>query len=336
MNTSPKTRIVSSGIYLPPQIVKSDDLLAEIKSETQYNIPTNWMSEQMGIIERRMAPDDAQPSDLAIPAAIDALNSSKIKPKEIDMVIFCGIERDNPEPATAHVIQNKLGINAPYAFDVANACFGFFDGMSIANGLIQSGAVKNALIVTGEIPTRLLRFFADRLKKGVDIKTARKIIGALSVGDAGGAVIMSATNSESGFNLFNKMSDSKHFKKCIYRHKSDGTIDGQMLMGPITKAIFSAYEGMIDDTLYKLEWNKFDWMLSHQMGKRPFDKISSMKGVKPSTMIKTYDKLGNITSATFPVNFHHLTVNGKVKLGDRIGGAFAGSGLAIGQLGYTF
>ena len=336
MYNTRKTRIMSVGSFLPSQIVKSDDLLSEINSEVQYNIPLDWMSKTMGIIERRMAPADANPSDLAIPAAREAIINSKIAVSEIDMVIFCGIERDNPEPATAHIIQNALGINARYCFDVANACFGFFDAMSIADGFIKTKNIQKALVVTGEVPTRLLRFFADKLKKGVDIKTARKIIGSLTVGDAGGAVILEASDDDSGFDLFNVVSDSKHFNKCIYNHKTDGSMEGQMLMGPISNAILSAHEDLIDDTLMKLHWKKFDWMLSHQMGLKPFNRISALNGVNPRKMIKTFPKLGNITSATFPVNFQKLTVNGKVKSGDKVGGCFAGSGLAVGQLGYIF
>ena len=72
-----KSKIYSTGIHLPKEIVKSDDLFAEIHSESQYGIETNWMSEKMGIVERRVAPSDSKPSDLAIPAARDAINNAE-------------------------------------------------------------------------------------------------------------------------------------------------------------------------------------------------------------------------------------------------------------------
>ena len=71
-----KTKIHSTGIYLPSEIVKSDDIFSEIKSETQYGIATNWMSEKMGIVERRVAPSDAKPSDLAIPYRVRCKSGS--------------------------------------------------------------------------------------------------------------------------------------------------------------------------------------------------------------------------------------------------------------------
>lgn len=337
--TKKKTKIHSTGVYLPPEIVKSDDLFAEIHSEKQYGIATDWMSKKMGIIERRVAPIDAKPSDLAIPAAQKALeNAPNINPQEIDLVIFCGIERDQPEPATAHTIQDRLGLNASHAFDIANACFGFVDAMQIATNYISCGIVKYALIVTGEIPTQVMRSISNTLKDGVDIKTARNLIGALSLGDAGGAVIIGITENDdtSGFKLFNTTSHSHMADKCMYKWRSDGTIDGTMMMGTLAGAFIKCHHNLMKDTLSKLGWDSFDWMLSHQIGQKPFERISDMNGIQPSKMIKTMDKLGNITSATFPINFDKLEKESKIKKGDRIGGCFAGSGIVIGQLGYTY
>jgi len=334
-----KSKIYSTGVYFPKNVVKSDDLFMEINSEAQYDIPHDWMSEIMGIEERRMAPESAIPSDLAIPAAIQALESAhEVDPQEIGLVIFCGIERDQSEPATAHTIQDKLGLNARYAFDVSNACFGFVDAMQIATSYISCGIVRFALVVTGEVPTKVLKVAVDILKKGVDIPAARKIIGALSVGDAGGAAVLGPVKNgeKSGFELFNTVSHSKHVQKCIYKQQQDGTITGQMNMGAIAGAIVSSHNNLIDDTLDKLGWPEFDWLLSHQIGQRPFDRISKMNGIRVERMIKTLDKFGNLTSATFPVNFHKLVESGEVRIGDRVGGCFAGSGLVIGQFGYTY
>ena len=338
MHRTQKLRILSSGICLPSERVKSDDLLVEIDSEKKYGIPTNWISETMGIRERRMAKSECQPSELAIPAALQAIDCSLINTNEIGLIVFCGIERDQSEPATAHTIQNKLKLNASHVFDVSNACFGFIDGLEIANAFIRSGITNYGLVVTGEVPGKILRAAVEKLKRGVDEKTARKTIGALSVGDAGGAVIVGLSEPEdsSGFELFNTTVDSAHGDKCKYRVLGDGSIDGQMLMGPISKAIVTRHEKLINDTLERLGWSGFDWMLTHQMGKRPFEKLAQINGKKTGKMIKTFDTLGNITSATFPVNFHKLTTTRKLTLGDRIGGCFAGSGLAIGQFGYTY
>jgi 3-oxoacyl-[acyl-carrier-protein] synthase III len=335
-----KTKIYSSGVYLPPQVVTSDELFTEIDSERKYGIPIDWMSEKMGIMERRVSESSSKPSDLAIPAARQALDKQdSYTSEDIDLVIFCGIERDVPEPATAHKIQKELGINAKYAFDVANACFGFIDAMQIADCYVSNRIAKAALVVTGEIPTRVLRAAVDMLKRGVDIKTAQQVIGALSVGDAGGAVIIGPCelSDNSGFELFNSNTHTNLLDKCMYKHAEDGSIEGHMAMGHLAGAFIKCHHKLIDDTLDKLGWNEFDWLISHQIGKKPFERLANLKGVtKVKKMTKTLDKLGNITSATFPVNFHKMVEDGVVKSGDKIGGCFAGSGVVIGQFGYRY
>ena len=88
-HTTSKVKINSVGTFLPDEIVKSDDLMNEIDSQNRYGIPINWMRTAMGIEERRLAPESAKPSDLAIPAAREAIESCpEISPEDIDLVIF--------------------------------------------------------------------------------------------------------------------------------------------------------------------------------------------------------------------------------------------------------
>lgn len=338
MQTTSKIKIFSTGTFLPDQIVKSDDLFAEFKSEQNYGIPTNWMSDRVGIQERRMGSADALPSDHAIPAAQKALdNCPEIDPDDINLVIFCGIERDQPEPATAHKIQQALGLKSKHTFDLANACYGFMEAMEVASYYIKGGATEYALIVTGEISTQVARQALKNLQGGMSKSDAKNIIGALTVGDAGGAVILGKSYGYDapGFDIFNTTVDSAHIDKCVYRHNAQGKFEGQMLMGPISNLIVRKHGSLISETMQKLGWALPDWVISHQMGGPPFEKIRRMSGVEDEKMIKTYPLLGNITSATFAMNFDRLSNNDKISRGDKVFGCFAGSGLAIGQLGYT-
>jgi len=335
--SQPKTKVFSVGTFLPSNVVKSDHLFEDIKSEANYNIPIDWMSSQMGIVERRLADENALPSDLAIPAAEKAIELADIDRSEIDIVIFCGIERDQPEPATAHTIQHALGLKAHHAFDVANACFGFFDAMEIASNYIKTGVARYVLVCTGEVPSRVLRSFVRQLKRGVPMDQAKKMVGGLSVGDAGGAAILGHNyENTSGFDVFNTMVDSAHVQKCIYRVKDDGEIDGQMIMGDILARGHRLLRKLSNETLEKAGWDKYDWFVSHQPGKASVDFAKKMNVVEPENIIEVYQKLGNITSATFPIAFENLINNGMVSQGSRIGGWFAGSGITAGQFCYTY
>ena len=144
-------------------------------------------------------------------------------------------------------------------------------------------------------------------------------------------------NEASGFTLFNTLSHSQHSEECIYEVDEEGIpVGGQMLMGKITNTILKGHRDIIGETLNTLGWDSYDWMLSHQMGQKPYNSITKMSEVHPEKSIKTHHKLGNITSATFPVNYHKLLKNKNLSKGDRIGGCFAGSGVVIGQFGYIY
>lgn len=332
-----KSKIISVGTFLPSEIVKSNNLFEEVKSYEQWGIPHNWMSRFMGIIERRMCAADAKPSDLAIPAARKAIINADINPDEIDLIIFCGIERDQSEPATAHTIQAKLGLSANYALDISNACNGFVDGIQIASKFIATNSARYALVVTGEITTKVTREIVDKMKKGMSRDDALNCLGSLSVGDAGGAVIIGAADplELEGFQYFDSNVDSNHVDKCIYRRTKNG-YEGQMKMSEILEQCIGMHRLKIGDTLKKLMWPEFDWVISHQTGRRNFKAYSDFEGVNPERMIKTYPLLGNITTATFAVNWEKLQSSGKVKSGDRIGGLFGGSGVTVSQFGILF
>jgi len=331
-----RSEMIGVGTYLPDQIVKSDDLMIEIETERQYGMPYNWMSEQMGIIERRMAPSSMDPSELAIRAAEDAFQACPDFNRDlIDAVIFCGIERDKPEPATAHIIQNALGLKANHVFDVANACYGFVDGLKLTSSLVESGMISHALVLTGEVTTRLLRTLTERLKKGVSSKEAKHLWGLLSVGDAGGAVIIGPSSTgESGFMTFNQRSESRHVDLCHYQYRRDGSLDARMSMAQIVARGFQLNKKIFDQTLSELGWDGVDWAIAHQTGEATFKQTLSLHSIEERKAIKTYPHLGNITTATLPVSFKKLIDSGNLKIGDRIGGLFAGSGLVAGQFGY--
>jgi len=331
------TKILSVGTYLPDEVVKSDDIMSEVNSYEKYGIPIELISRFMGIHERRMSKSDAKPSDLAIPAAQQAIDEADINPDDIGLVIFCGIERDQPEPATAHTIQNALGLKAHFAFDIANACIGFVDGIQIANKFINSGAIKNALVVTGEISTHVTRSVIDELKTGTTRDRAMNAIGSFSVGDGGGAVILGAANpfSFEGFQPFFNTIDSSHIDKCIYK-KVGNHVDGQMKMKELLDQIIFMHQESIENTLNKLTWKEFDWVISHQTGLKNFLAFASFEGIQEERMINTYSHLGNLTTATLAHSWKKLINNGKIKHGDKVGGLFTGSGLTISQFGIYY
>lgn len=329
------TKVLSVGVFLPEDKVTSEEIFDFFDSESRYGIPRDWMSKDMGILERRMSPDNAAPSDLAISACEQAL--SEIDKSEIDVVIFCGIERDQPEPATAHRIQKKLGLTAKYAFDIANACFGFFDGLQLASSMIQSKAARKVLVTTGEVPTKITREVMDQLKKGIPMKKFRDQIGFLTVGDAGGAVVVgeSGDGGLTGFRSFEGRTLSQYNDLCHYKHNSEGEVQGEMKMAKIVARTIRLQQDLLHEAQRSKLWRRPQFLMTHQVGKKAFEQVAKMNIVPEDRMIKSYDYFGNVTSATFPLNYHQLTNDERLNPGDNIYGCYNGSGIVAGQLAFT-
>lgn len=336
LNYLHETQIISSGIYLPKNIVRSDHLMSDICSEKNYGIPENWLANKAGIVERRFASDNELPSDLAMKASKIAIHDSGISPEKIDKIIFCGIDKDQVEPATSHTINDKLKLNAHEVYDITDACFGFLRAIQDCARSIKLGEIEYALVCTGETPSHLTKSLVDQMKSGVEKDTFRKWIGFLTTGDAGGAVILGRANPETG-NGFKSISthvNSKHRELCQYRWKEDGNADGQMLMGKLNahgRRILDTFNQEIKNNETYVE---ADYLLTHNTGNGSFEILCKLGLAPREKMPKLFEKLGNITSATFPVNFNHLDKNIGLNEGDRVGGIFSGSGLVFGHFNY--
>ena len=328
------TKILSSGIFLPEKKVTSVEIFSAFDSENKFDLSKNWMVDNMGIIERRMCDFNSKPSDLAIPAAEQAIENFDGNIDEIDAVIFCGIERDQPEPSTAHTVQEKLGINTKYAFDVGDACFGFFDGLNIASSFIQSKLARLVLVVTGEVPTKLTRIIIDKANNGASKKELFDQLGFLSVGDAGGAMIIggSGIDSNSGFVRFDSETLSEHSDLCYYGNDHEKGFYASMKMAKILSKGFRMHQKLFAKYQEYEQYEHPRFLLSHQVGKRAFEQIASLGVVPKERMIKSYDLFGNATSANLPLNYHQLITSGQANENDIILGCYNGSGLSTGQM----
>ena len=142
MYTQGHSRIVGIGIHTPEKCVSSREIMEHLDSENRFGVPTDWLDRVMGIKERRVSPEGSYPSDLAVAAAYDALEDAQLLPKEIDAIIYAGVVRDYIEPATAHVLQERMGASNAIAFDVTNACLGFMNAIHLMDSLIATGQAR--------------------------------------------------------------------------------------------------------------------------------------------------------------------------------------------------
>lgn len=326
------SRIVGLGAYLPDQRVTSGELMDEIGSK-RFGWSRHFLSRCTGIKERRVADPSMQPSDLAIFASEAALKDANISAHELDAIIYCGIDRDWVEPSTAHRVQAELGVTGAMCVDVTNACLGSMNGVAMADMMIGTGSARNVLVCTGEAPTRITYQAISRLKKIWDKQEAKRLLGALTVGDAGGAMIIGECTEISTWKQFRFFSDSAYIDLCQYSHK-EGGMTGYMLMESIGLAMIKLNNRAIQATYQALNWfpRDINKLFCHQIGRRPHAAMVKLASLEMHNAPITYGQFGNLTSASIVVN---MTIN-RPNRGDKCLVLSAGSGLSICQAGLTF
>ena len=146
--------ITGVGSSLPPRLVPNTWF------ESQVDTTDGWIRDRTRIEARHFAADGVVTSDLAVDAALIALESAGITPQQVDVIICASVTGDTPFPATAVWVQQKLGLSCP-AFDVNAACAGFSYGLATATAFVQAGTADTVLLVGAEVFSRILDF-SDR------------------------------------------------------------------------------------------------------------------------------------------------------------------------------
>lgn len=180
--------IVHAAVHIP----EGRQSVTAVEDRFRAGNPTHPLSRGVlqrmyGLAERTVADDLDQPSDLAVHAARDLLADTGTDPAGIDLLLYAGILADMEEPATAHVVADKLGLRCP-VFDLKNACNGVLNALEVADAFIRAGQYRRVLVATAEVSTRESRWTVD---DPADVSTA---LPSLSTGDMGSAVLVEASN----------------------------------------------------------------------------------------------------------------------------------------------
>src|SRR4051812_27922436 len=178
-----RARVIGGGTCLPSNIVTNDDLAKRMDTSDE------WIQGRTGIKQRHIALPGEKTSDLALGAARAALIDAGIDAGELDMIICATTTPDESFPATATVVQSRLGMAHGAAFDVQAVCSGFIYGMAVADSMIRTGAANTILLIGAETMSRLLDW-EDRAT-------------CVLFGDGAGAVVLQAhegigTNADQG------------------------------------------------------------------------------------------------------------------------------------------
>lgn len=335
MYTRGHSRLLGTGIYLPELRVSSNEIMEQIKSKERYGLPYEWLERTTGIRERRVAPSGKKPSDMAAAAALEALENSHTLAREIDAIIYCGVVRDHLEPATAHVVQHKIRATNAIALDVSNACLGFMSALHLMDSLIATGQARRGLVVTGEKGYGYTEAATAALAESDDRELFNDLMAGLTLGDAGAAAIVGPKiGPDSGFMGFVAQSKGEFYDLCVCGETGkEGPLKTKItqIVSETAKLVGPLYCQLMS----KLTWsnNEVTKYVPHQVGLKSIKIHSAITGLPPSVIPVSVDRLGNVVSATIPLNIHLMHENNALNPGDRLYLSGTGSGICLCQAG---
>jgi 3-oxoacyl-[acyl-carrier-protein] synthase-3 len=282
-----------------------------------------WIIQRTGIRERRIAAKDELTSDLGLKAARAALADAKMDASDIDLIVLATSTPDQTFPATAVTIQAGLGITKGAAFDLQAVCSGFIYALSVADGLLRSGAFRRALVIGAETFSRILDW-TDRTT-------------AVLFGDGAGAVVLEAQQGEGagtdrGVLTAHLRSDGRHRDK-LYVDGGPGSTKTTGYLRMEGKEVFRFAVGSVVDVIrdaFKATGttpDDLDWFVPHQANRRIIEASADKLGIAREKVVITVDRHGNTSAASIPLALDAACKDGRIKQGDlvmleAIGGGF--------------
>jgi 3-oxoacyl-[acyl-carrier-protein] synthase III len=321
--TWPASRIAGTGSYVPERVVTNEDLAKIVDTSDE------WITQRVGIRERRYAAEGEASSDMAFHAAARALKAAELSAGDLDMIVVGTITPDMQIPACAAFVQKKLGCKDIPAFDVSAACAGFLFSLSIADQFIRTGTMRNILVVGVETLTRITNF--------TDRNTC------VLFGDGAGAVVLSRTDDDDkGLLLSTRiytdsaLSDSLCIPaggskepitaEAIEQHRNKVFMAGQDIFKIAVKKLTSASLSAMKDAA--LEPQQIDWVVPHQANLRIINQVAARLGVPYERVIINIENRGNTSSASIPIALDEAVRDGRIQSGHVVLMSALGAGIS--------
>ncbi len=312
------TDILGIGTAVPDRVMKNQEL------EKLVDTSDEWIVSRTGIRERRIIDDEENVSDLAARAATVAIEDSGLSSDEIDLIVVASGSPEMIWPATACLVQNKLGLRALPAFDLQAACAGFVYGLTVVDGLIRSGIYQKVLLIGAEAMTRLI----DWTDRGT----------CILFGDGAGAVVLGSTEDNHGLISHFLSSDGLESDILKIPAGGSGTTCGQgpqtiqMRGNEVFKLAVQKLPEAIEGALERagLGVADVDFCVPHQANKRIIDAAAKRLGLSRDKIVGNLDRYGNTSTASIPLALQELVASGRLERGMIVVTAAVGAGFTWG------
>ncbi len=309
-------RIAGTGSSLPDRIVTNAELAGSVETSDE------WIRERTGIRRRHIVDEAESTCDLAERAARNALDSSRIDPSALDLIVVGTTTPDRIYPSTACRLQARLGAGGCPAFDVQAVCTGFIYALGVAEKFFRAGGVGRALVVGADTHSRLL----DWSDRGT----------CVLFGDGAGAVVLEASDSP-GVMSTHLHADGR-YERLLYvdggtprgaGRIAEGGAYTKMQGNEVFKVAVRTLSRIVDETLAAnhLEKADVDWLVPHQANVRIIEATARKLGLPMDRVVVTVEDHGNTSAASVPLALDAAVRDGRVQRGqvlllEAFGGGF--------------
>jgi 3-oxoacyl-[acyl-carrier-protein] synthase-3 len=317
--------ITAVGTHVPEKVLTNADL------EKTVDTSDEWIRTRTGIERRHVVEPGTPTSEIAAPAAREALRRRGIGPEELDLVLVATVTPDMVFPATACIVQDKLGATRAWGFDVSAACSGFLYALTMGAQFIQTGAHRRVLVIGADVMTAILDY-EDRST-------------CVLFGDGAGAVLLEPGDDETGILDFSHEVDGSG--ACYLNMPGGGSLNPA---SPATVDARMHYVKQQGQHVFKYAVRKFaesaeqillrndftgtdvDLFVAHQANIRIIEAAQHRMGLPDARVVKNIHEYGNTTAGTIPLALGTALDEKRLKRGDLVLLTAVGAGFTAGSV----
>jgi len=318
--------IAGLGAWVPPRVLSN--------AELERMVDTNdvWITQRTGIRERHIADPGMATSDLAEPAAREAIADAGLTPADIGFIVVGTTTPDTIFPSTACILQARIGAPSAWGFDLGAACSGFTYSLTVGYQMVATGAVEHALVVGADVMSSIVDY-ADRST-------------CILFGDGAGAVVLSPSpDGEPGIiDFLHEIDGTGGEALCMpaggsRRPTTHETVDARLhYVKQDGQAVFRFAVRKSQEIAARLlarhglTGKDLDLYVSHQANRRIIEATAERLGIGPDRYVVNLDHYGNTTAATIPLALADARADGRLKPGQRVMLASVGAGFTVGAV----
>ncbi len=318
--------LLSVTSQLPSRVTSSDDIEEQLAgSLRRLKLRGGLLRRVAGVIERRNWADGESSDDATVEAGRRALAEAGVAPGDVGLLINTSVTRKHLEPSVAVRLHHGLGLpSSAINFDVANACLGFVNGMSLAASMIDSGQIRYAIVVNGEDADEVQVNTIERLlRPDVDRDSFMSEFATLTLGSGSAAAVLGRFDEHpEGHRVLGGVTRAatQFYDLCV------GSVDGMftdakaLLKGGLDLVV-SAWR----DAGSEWDWKRMDRYITHQVSSVHTNAIVRAAGLDRSKVPTTFPRFGNVGPASIPITL--VEESATLRSGDRVLLMGVGSGL---------